>query len=148
MKKMTILGLVFSSLLFFSLVFVACDSGDSSTPELAISDFITLKKADAVANKWIPSTTFAKREEICAAVKADNPNGNLVKITIIIKIGGIEFSNLDFNISNEKSKQIQFTEFFWNQISTTDAGFYILEVYATDANGNKSNIKTTRFEVI
>jgi hypothetical protein len=149
MNKKRNLLVVLVILLALGLMFGSCDNGTSSNTKAP-----TLTRVTAVAEnasnqdpQWTAKSVFSQGEEISIKIEGTDKDTNIKKIVTTIKKGGVALTESwnpdETNVTIDASP---FTYYigFW---TFSDAGAYSADVYAVDAEENKSNTVTANFTV-
>jgi len=126
------------------LSMAACGDG-SSDPAPTLTGFITMTEANAIAQQWVPKTSFQAAENIGVGIRGSNPSSqNVERFVITAKKNGVVTDTFTYSGLSIASGY-DFSQFI--SPLNLDPGNYTLEVYAADSKGNKSNVLTTSVSV-
>jgi hypothetical protein len=147
-KKISLLVMLVS-LLVLGLVFGSCDNGTSSDTKAPTLTRVTSITGDPSKSEpqWTAKSVFSQGEEISIKIEGTDKDTNIKKIVTTIKKDGVALTD-SWNPS-EDDVTIDASPFtyyigFW---TFGTAGTYSADVYAVDADENKSNTATVNFTV-
>jgi hypothetical protein len=106
-----------------------------------LTGFITLNEKNSLNQQWIQNTVFGVNDGINVAIRGYDLEGDIKELAVSAKRNGSDFAEK----SIDKDQGKKFTQ-FWGSLEVP-SGDYILDVYAVDAKGNKSNTLSTMFTV-